>query len=1564
MPRKNKDFLNKTELIELLNKDGKSFNKKKINIRKKVFQMLYRYGYRVRDQGRIKILVRDGIKNDSNREMYEKRPPTGLQRYVTFVNGLLLNNPNLSYIGLISDIEAGIREYHNTADKLQDRRISEGLPLSESSEGDSGEGDSGEGDSGEGDSSGQEREEAEKAKKEKARKEAAEKKAEEAEADKKSKLIAEESEKEEESKRISAAQSSQLKRDIEQAKKKEAKEKIIIEGMVEEQKKKEAEQQEKNEAAVKQGLKDDEQRRRVKAQKEAKAKKDAEFKEKVAISKAERLKKEALEKEKKEKEAEERVKKFEAAESREKAVAEKANKERADKAQALLDEAEKAKRTAEVETKATESAEQLKKIREKQEERRKVATESAEKREARIAAEEAKRAAEEAQRKLDALEAEERSMFTAEKEKNLAGARAVRSELARMKGVLKGMPAEYMKILNDKVTELTKRREEMLKNQRVKEQKKTMLDALLASEKLKSKRDTKKKEAAEEQEALKRLGERLQAQEDEEIDEENRKLDELVAENEKFLSENEDFITEKGGVLSEIGDILRKQVLGLKSDLEKSKETLLKRRGELDDPQEAGEETDSLVAEQLKLRSTEQQKKTIEILDAIDELNANSQPREAAAVEKTNEKAMVANTQLGAVPLEQSFEQQDNTQAAQEAQLKKQPGKAVLKEVDLGIPRLSKLNRAERDRPHQVEVLDDGGNDQAPEIALAANQTAKVVERAKRRESLSQREIIINNRLARLYDTALELVVGNYLKDLDVSGVIFEPLEVAPDIVFHVEIRVLISLLSAEEIDIDALIYRLDRYVNLIKDAGDNTKSREALLFLIYIQGTYILNNESDNPEAEALRQELKTKINSFSEMFIRVRNALELAKENIRLKKAERKFNFIRKVLDRYPVPVVYDGLLDTSESLGANAATTVTGDIEAAVEDLTADIQIHGVDETNRQYIIRLIKILSNDTKNVVIDVLRNDPLVILNPRAVIQPLLYRFLSRIIYSGRRVGDEEAIAYIKSFPGRGAIPRINREVVRGILAQIIDEPPELPPELRRPEEREPGLLASAINRQAEELADLAIDIDEDELIDQADFEENERRELARLERAQRVSRVLITDIIAFDFITNNEADDKIIIDFLMNKIKGKPSDPNDNLNDFFENMPRDERREYAAWVRRLQTDKALLRNVTEPNGEPNPLVTLITRSSSGVYSFTQRFLNSVRRAALNASKKIREKKRFLRKRRKFVKSTPQPNKPQRPPTGVTVSESKQEGIEEEGIPFEFPGGETVEDFVTQGVNTQDVELGDLGKMAQAAATVAAFGDPTPAEEIGIFRQVLKKGLDSLPSTDSLRDAVTSSGKSISDVSRDIASRVMPTIGENSNIASNMGPYIAVAIAGIIAVALYNYLTTSSEEPETKEVSRGSTTEFYKGKEIPVSEEDKDKPVGQPLLRPEFKMLGIDFFDDLYSRKTFGEQNSEWAHFDFVKAIDNSNGIEIDNNLNEKIRFSGNLPLPKFVAPNSRPSRLVEALTEYPMMSVNQVDQAFRNKFDSSINKFDNLSDNVNRNVLPGRWQQNILYNI
>jgi hypothetical protein len=114
--------------------------------------MLYRYGYRVRDQGRIKILVRDGIKNESNREMYEKRPPTGLQRYITFVNGLLLNNPNLSYIGLIADIEAGIREYHNEADKLQDRRISEGLPLSESSEGDSGEGDSGEGDSGEGDS--------------------------------------------------------------------------------------------------------------------------------------------------------------------------------------------------------------------------------------------------------------------------------------------------------------------------------------------------------------------------------------------------------------------------------------------------------------------------------------------------------------------------------------------------------------------------------------------------------------------------------------------------------------------------------------------------------------------------------------------------------------------------------------------------------------------------------------------------------------------------------------------------------------------------------------------------------------------------------------------------------------------------------------------------------------------------------------------------------------------------------------------------------------------------------------------------------------------------------------------------------------------------------------------------------------------------------------------------------------------------------------------------------------------------------------------------------------------
>jgi len=88
----------------------------------------------------------------------------------------------------------------------------------------------------------------------------------------------------------------------------------------------------------------------------------------------------------------------------------------------------------------------------------------------------------------------------------------------------------------------------------------------------------------------------------------------------------------------------------------------------------------------------------------------------------------------------------------------------------------------------------------------------------------------------------------------------------------------------------------------------------------------------------------------------------------------------------------------------------------------------------------------------------------------------------------------------------------------------------------------------------------------------------------------------------------------------------------------------------------------------------------------------------------------------------------------------------------------------------------------------------------------------------------------------------------------------------------------------------------------------------------RPDLRPEFEMLGTDFFDKLYGIAPLGVENSEWTEFDFVDVIDRRNYIQTDDVMGEKIRFSEPLFYPKYQAPLAPPSKL--SVGVYPVFCI------------------------------------------
>lgn len=141
----------------------------------------------------------------------------------------------------------------------------------------------------------------------------------------------------------------------------------------------------------------------------------------------------------------------------------------------------------------------------------------------------------------------------------------------------------------------------------------------------------------------------------------------------------------------------------------------------------------------------------------------------------------------------------------------------------------------------------------------------------------------------------------------------------------------------------------------------------------------------------------------------------------------------------------------------------------------------------------------------------------------------------------------------------------------------------------------------------------------------------------------------------------------------------------------------------------------------------------------------------------------------------------------------------------------------------------------------------------------------------------------------------------------------------------------------------------------------PEGKSDIDTAKGVGELRAQFKQTGTQFIRKLMNTP-MDVQNDEWAEFNYV-GVDQSNGIEISNILNDMIRFSEPLFSPPPPPPNSPISSAVPKVMQMPMIREVQLRQPFMDKFDGALTGPINMTDTYNHSVIPSNFNNLALYN-
>jgi len=153
---------------------------------------------------------------------------------------------------------------------------------------------------------------------------------------------------------------------------------------------------------------------------------------------------------------------------------------------------------------------------------------------------------------------------------------------------------------------------------------------------------------------------------------------------------------------------------------------------------------------------------------------------------------------------------------------------------------------------------------------------------------------------------------------------------------------------------------------------------------------------------------------------------------------------------------------------------------------------------------------------------------------------------------------------------------------------------------------------------------------------------------------------------------------------------------------------------------------------------------------------------------------------------------------------------------------------------------------------------------------------------------------------------------------------------------------------------------RPDSFEFKGGEEKRVPIANIDKPIGVGELRAQFMQMGINYFNNLYDTP-IEVQNSEWSEFDFV-GFDTQNQLQIDNLLNQDIRFQEPLFKPAYVPPPKPPSKQAVIMGRDKMSSQIQITQQFAPKFTGAVSVYDNLSNVMNNDAFSRSWETNVLY--
>ncbi|MHA1987748.1 MAG: hypothetical protein ACW98D_14020 [Promethearchaeota archaeon] len=918
--------------------------------------------------------------------------------------------------------------------------------------------------------------------------------------------------------------------------------------------------------------------------------------------------------------------------------------------------------------------------------------------------------------------------------------------------------------------------------------------------------------------------------------------------------------------------------------------------------------------------------------------------------DKKNDKEVVDNVELVQavqVPQEQSFEQQVQNDKSQEKQLKAQINKGAEVIAQAEIRNDNDVNEVVMNMPEQVEIVQFDSDDVI--IDMFQNDENKTA----------------------------EILQGN---PMDQGVLPAQPDPMIKSVTLLREIRDILTKLKKANRpeELSQFEKLLDTYIDLKDEYGEFNRVDET---------------DEIRKEVNFLIKSIRALLSAKTENTFRLINARRKKREAERaetlLSQAQEKLSKVNKALSMIRSRVLNDGLLRPSPLQVQIEPNEETELIRESFEEIDQDIRENGVNDANLSNFINIMRIVQQDTYSVVTSAIRNDPSILVNPSGfavgVGGSLLMRVLGRFLYSETEIGDNEELstARVEAFYTDGNLQGTNPSIRQRLLNALRDIVP-VPPSLSERVERESFQVSGESKEESRE------EFEKRTLI------ERKRRKGLRKRISDKIAGVFrslpptsATDPPLRDFrgfledlqsvvrsdINESNNIDKIISFYTSELLFVKPPTERDVRNQVLKGLNPSQIQAFAEAIEQELVNPKRVQLFADSRADVSELFVEIKRVSS-----PKTIKERIREWIAKQIQRGKRFKRFQPRQKRRVEVSPNAEALSRRFSGEDA------GVELEDIVIEEPeikdGGEEFKEQQRTAIEKlrETIVLG-----ARAFLTT---GSLRSREGLSMMTEKITDNIESLAkrapdvrnylrsatpsSIDNLISNTVSRLVGLANAAGSLGSSITPETLSSTTGGAIVGGTIGVAISLALSYALYSaiqYLYSGEEqqldEPifEERKLERGKTTEFIKGEEKPVSPEDIDKPQGEPLLRPEFNMTGIDFFNKAFNITPLDVQNSEWAEFDYAKKIDIQNLIEIDNALNDKIRFSGNMFYPEYVKPLKPPSNDAVILGRTGMIDQIQLTQQFAPKFDGAVTIFDNLSNTKNHDAFSRSWEDNILYN-